>query len=124
MNKVKHLPDGELEVMQIIWRLGGSVSRADIEAAMGEEHRPAPTTILTVLTRLREKGFLAMERRERTNAYTPLVSEREYLASESRSLLDKLYGGSLGAFAVSLCDSGISREEIDQLRQLLERGKL
>lgn len=124
MRTIKHLPDGELEVMQIIWHKDGAVSRSDIEDALGKERRLAPTTILTFLTRLCDKGFLAAEKRNRTNYYTSLISKREYLASESRSILDKLYGGSLRAFAVSLCDSGISEEEIDQLRDMLERGKL
>lgn len=121
---VKHLPDGELEIMQIIWHKEPPVSRSDIEAALGPDKALAPTTILTFLTRLCEKGFLSSERVHRVNWYTPLISEREYLASESRSILDKLYGGSLSAFAVSLCDSGIKQEELDELRDLLERGQL
>ena len=124
MKSTKHLPDGELEIMQIIWHREPPVSRSEIEAELGPEKALAPTTILTFLTRLCEKGFLSVQRVQRTNRYTPLISEREYLASESRSILNKLYGGSLNAFAVSLCDSGISAEEIEELRDLLERGKL
>ena len=124
MAAIKHLPDGELEIMQIIWRAGRPVSRADIEHELGESKSLAPTTILTFLTRLCDKGFLKAQRVDRANYYTPLVTERAYLASESRSILDKLYGGSLSAFAVSLSDSGVSREELEQLRQMLEEGKL
>ena len=124
MAAIKHLPDGELEIMQIIWHAGRSVSRTDIEHALGKNKSLAPTTILTFLTRLCDKGFLAVERVERSNYYTPLVTERAYLASESRSILTKLYGGSLSAFAVSLSDSGVSREELEQLRQMLEEGSL
>ena len=58
------------------------------------------------------------------NVYTPLVSRRDYLAKESRRLLDRLYGGSLSAFAVSLSDSGITKEELAELQALLEENKL
>ncbi|MCI9595781.1 MAG: BlaI/MecI/CopY family transcriptional regulator [Firmicutes bacterium] len=65
-----------------------------------------------------------MEKQGRTNYYTPQVAEREYLAVESRKILDKLYGGSISTFATALCDSGISKEELEQLRDMLEKGGL
>ena len=123
MGSVKRLPEGEREIMQHIWDETPPVERRTIERALGERHLP-PSTILTYLTRLTEKGFLSVEREGRSNAYTPLISRREYLAAESRDLLDKLYGGSLRSFAVSLCDGGVSREEIDELRRMLEEGEL
>lgn len=124
MKTIKRLPEGELEIMQIIWRSEPPVSRAAIEKEMEKSRHLAPTTILTFLTRLCDKGFLAIEKQGRTNYYTPQVAEREYLAVESRKILDKLYGGSISTFATALCDSGISKEELEQLRDMLEKGGL
>ena len=121
---IRRLPDSELELMQIIWQKEPPVSRSDIEAVIKDSHALAATTILTLLTRLCEKGFLKLEKQGRANVYTPLISQREYLASESRSLLDKLYGGSIKTFANALCDSGISKEELLELRKLLENNEL
>ena len=109
MGSVKRLPEGEREIMQHIWDETPPVERRTIERALGEKHL-APSTILTYLTRLTEKGFRSVERDGRSNAYTPLIS--------------RLYGGSLRSFAVSLCDGGVSREEIDELRRMLEEGEL
>lgn len=125
MNKKrKRLPDGELMIMQIVWDNEPPVARSTIEKELSGEKRLAPSTIITFLNRLCEKGFLSLERRGRTNYYTPLISRRTYLAEESRSMLERLYGGSLATFATALCDSGISREELETLRELLERGML
>lgn len=124
MNTKKRLPDGELSIMQIIWKEQPPVARSTIEQALGDEKQLAPSTIITFLTRLCEKGFLSLTRKGRTNYYTPLITEREYLAQESRNILDRLYGGSLASFATALCDSGVSREDIEQLRDMLERGSL
>ena len=121
---IRRLPDSELELMQIIWQKEPPVSRSDIEAVIKDSHALAATTILTLLTRLCEKGFLKLEKQGRANVYTPLISQREYLASESRSLLDRLYGGSIKTFANALCDSGISKEELLELRKLLENNEL
>ena len=124
MHNKKRLPDGELSIMQIIWKEDPPVARSTIEQALGDEKQLAPSTIITFLTRLCEKGFLSLTRKGRTNYYTPLISEREYLAEESRSILDRLYGGSLASFATALCDSGVSREDIEELKDMLERGLL
>lgn len=125
MNKKKRrLPDGELMIMQIVWDKEPPVARNAIEKELTGEKQLAPSTIITFLNRLCEKGFLSLERNGRTNYYTPLISRRAYLAQESRNILDRLYGGSLASFATALCDSGISREELEALRELLERGML
>ena len=121
---IRKLPDAELEVMQAVWECTPPVSRTDIEAILQESHPMAPTTLLTLLTRLSEKGFLKIEKTGRRSQYIPLVKKDRYLAEQSRRFLDKLCGGSLSAFATALCDSGLTREEIDELRDLLEKGNL
>jgi len=118
------LPDAELEVMQAIWRCIPPVSRADIENILRGSRPMAATTILTLLARLTERGFLAADKCGRSNCYTPLISKHDYLASQSKRFFDKLCGGDLNAFAAALCDSGLSKADIDELRRLLERGEL
>lgn len=121
---IKRLPESELEIMQIIWNETTPVSRMMIESSLNKTHPLAPTTILTLLTRLCEKGFLSLQKEGRTNLYEPLISEKEYLAVESRSFLDRVFHGSVAGFATALCDSGIKKEELEELRQLLEKGEL
>ena len=121
---IKRLPESELEIMQIIWKEQTPVSRAVIEHALNDIHPLAPTTILTLLTRLCEKGFLSLKKEGRSNLYEPLITEKEYLASESRSFLDRLFNGSVAGFAAALCDSGVKKEEVEELKRLLEKGEL
>lgn len=123
MKKLKHLPESELEIMQIIWKKEPPVARTEIEEILRKGHPLAPTTILTLLTRLCEKEYLRMRKDGRTNLYEPLVSEREYLASESRSFLNRLFDGSVANFATALCDGGVNKEELEELKKLLEKGE-
>ena len=124
MEEIKRLPESELEIMQIIWKKSAPVSRVDIEQALQETHPLAPTTILTLLTRLCEKGFLSLKKEGRSNLYEPLITEKEYLAAESRLFLDRVFHGSVASFATALCDSGVTKEELEELRCLLEEGGL
>ncbi len=122
--KLRRLPDAELAIMQILWEQEGPVKRELVERIANEDHPQATTTILTLLARLVEKGFVAAEKEGRSNLYRPLVSRKDYLAQESRSVLDRLFGGSLANFAVALSDGGVSREELEELRTMLEEGWL
>ena len=96
MDDKKRLPDAELAVMQAIWAVGGEVSRGDLDGALAS-HGWSANTVNTYLTRLCEKGLLSSRREGRNNLYTPLVSKDRYLEFESRSVLKRLYGGSLAA---------------------------
>ena len=121
---IRRLPDGELEVMQALWDCGGPASGADLEERLRATHPMAPTTVLTILTRLGEKGFVAAERSGRRRTYRPLISRSDYLAAQSGAFFRGLCGGSVSTFAAALCDSGLSREELEELRDLLERDAL
>ena len=121
---IRRLPDGELEVMQALWACEAPAAAADLEERLRASHPMAPTTVLTILTRLGEKGFVAGEKAGRRSLYRPLVSQAEYLAARSGAFFRKLCGGSVSTFAAALCDSGLSREELAQLRELLEEERL
>lgn len=121
---IRRLPDTELEVMQALWACTPPAARTDIEEILKNTHPMALTTLLTLLTRLSEKGFIRIEKVSRSARYYPLVTRQEYLAEQSRCFFSKLCGGSLSTFAAALCDSGLTKEELAELRDLLERGKL
>ncbi len=121
---IRRLPDAEQEVMQAIWACTAPASRGDIEEVLFQTHPMAMTTLLTLLTRLKEKGFITTQKNGSRSYYTPRVSQEDYLASQSKNFIKKLCGGNLSVFANALCDSGLSKDEIAELRALLERGEL
>ena len=123
-NRIRRLPDAEQEVMQAIWACQPPVARTDIENILFKEHPMAMTTLLTLLTRLSDKGFITITKNGRRSYYTPLISQENYLASQSKTFFEKLCGRNISTFAAALCDSGLTKEEIAELRSLLERDEL
>ena len=119
---LRRLPDTELEVMQALWASDTPVPRAQLEERLAQTHPMATTTLLTLLSRLSEKGFVRVDKEGRKSLYAPLVTREDYLAAQSRSFIQKLCGGSLSTFASALCDSGLSKEELEELRELLKEG--
>ena len=117
---MRRLPDTELEVMKALWASGPDTTRAALEAALAPR-RWASNTINTYLTRLADKGFVAVERAGRGNRYTALVSREDYLAYDSQAVLSRLYGSSPRNFVAALARGGLKREDVAQLRELLDQ---
>ncbi|HOQ02190.1 MAG TPA: BlaI/MecI/CopY family transcriptional regulator [Acetivibrio clariflavus] len=87
MEKFKRLPDSELDVMFILWEAKEPVSRAYIEQQIKKKKKIAATTVLTLLSRLCDKGFVSCEKKSNMNLYRAIVEEQEYKSSESRSII-------------------------------------
>ena len=121
---VRTLPDAELAVMQAVWACETPAKRAGISEVLAQTHPMAPTTLLTVLSRLAEKGFLRIEKTGRSADYRPLITKEDYLARQGQKFYDQLCGKSIPAFAAALCASGLSAEELAELRELLKEGAL
>ena len=122
MKENKRLPESELDIMLVVWAGGGGVTAP---AILEHLERPLTASALhSYLKRLEEKGFLACTKEGKTNIYTPLVSRKEYQRSEGRSMLKKLYDGSLSRFAAALYDGDrVAPEEVAALQALLDNLK-
>lgn len=126
MKEKQRLPESELDIMLAVWALGED---ATAPAILEQMERPLTASALhSYLKRLEEKGFLHCEKVGKVNRYTALVSKASYQRQESRSILGKLYQGSLKRFAASLYDGGcLNREEVAELKayldELEERGR-
>lgn len=117
---MKRLPDTELEVMKALWASGPDTPRAQLESTLAG-FGWAGNTINTYLTRLVDKGFLSVRRQGKSNLYSPLISREDYLAFDSRSVLNRLYGSSPRNFVAALAKGGLDRQDVEELRSLLDQ---
>ena len=114
----------ELEVMNVVWELGDCTS-AQVIAAFAEQRPLAPTTIRTVLTKLREKGYVKpIPSIERGFTFRPTV-RRETVARRSlNDLVVALFQDSpRQAIAHLLDDADITDADLDELRRLIDARK-
>ena len=123
---IVHLPNSELEMMMIIWEAEEPVPRADIEAKLEGHENWGPTTVLKFLSRLVEKGFINCESQgwRQMNRYAPIISEEEYLASESRSVLGRFVGRSMTSMVANLYENNsIDDSELDELQAFIDAAR-
>lgn len=121
MKEIPKLPDSELKIMKILWEGHPDMSRMDIESAMTEEERLAPTTINTLLSRLKDKGVIKVKKRGRNKYYTSLITKKDYQNRESHLIIDNLFDGSLVNFVSALYDGQkIPKEKVEELEKFLQ----
>lgn len=121
MTKIKRLGDAELEIMLAIWEAEGPVTSNFVLAALEGKRDWKLSTLMTVLSRLVDKGFLKLNKEGRSNFYTPTITEEEYRRSESKDVLEKLFGNNIKAMVSSLVGGkAVSREDLVSLRAYLD----
>ncbi|MBZ2115537.1 BlaI/MecI/CopY family transcriptional regulator [Streptococcus gordonii] len=121
---IKRLPDGEFTILKVIWQLPNPTTSAQIMEKLGEDNHWKPQTLLTVLARLTEKGFLESVRKGRERQYTAIISEDEYLEVETSDFLKRYSGHSMGGLVKTLFSSNsLTDNELDELRSLLDQNK-
>ncbi len=115
------LPDAEFEVMNAVWQCGGaSVSTVAIQKQMNTEKKAQ--TVLTMLSRLADKGFLSSEKLGKERTWTAMVFEEEYRSFEAKKIVDRVYGGSLSELISAFYDGkGLTKEEAQDLLDFIEK---
>ena len=121
-DEIRRLPDAELEVMQALWAVKDYPAPTSQLALHLHRDWKAPT-LLKLLSRLEERGFVRAGKEGRANLYTPLVSRQDYLEAESRSFFQRLHGGSLSSLVAALYpDAKLSEEDVKELEHILHKG--
>lgn len=106
----------ELEIMQVIWARQRVTVREVLEVLT--EQRPlAYTTVMTVMTRLVDKGILRQHRQDRTYEYEAIYTSEELttkaVGQTIRSLLE-----SFGPLAITEFIHQIGQVDPDELQRL------
>ncbi len=107
--------------MKVIWAKSSATAAEVVESLEGETSWK-PKTIMTLLNRLAKKGALRFEQEGRAYRYYPVIGEAESVKAESRSFVERVYGGALTPMLANfLEEADLSQEEIDELKRLLDQ---
>jgi len=114
---MQQVSDYELELMKIIWGKGGTALYAEIvEGLEIKGNSLTKNTILSLLSRLTEKGILKTSKTGRRNIYTAIITENEYQADQTIRFLDKVYEGSTkGLVSTLIAKDLLSRSDYNDL---------
>ena len=122
--KEHRLPEAEFAVMKAVWAADGPVTSARIMEEVGRERGWKPQTLLTLLSRLTERGFIeAQPGKGREKLFACLVSREEYLARETSAFMDEVHGRSVGSLLAALNREKLSEKDMNELQAWFDRLK-
>jgi predicted transcriptional regulator len=111
----------ELDVLQYIAD-HHPITVREVANHFAETSGQARTTLLTVMERLRAKGYLTRRKAGGVHRYSPTVSKKELLHQIVGDFVEDVLGGSLSPFVAYLTQSSLlSREEVRRLEGLIKR---
>lgn len=114
------ISDAESRVMEVLWQKAPQASE-DIVAALSEPTGWHEKTIKTLLNRLLGKGAIGAEKDGRRYLYTPRLTRQEWQGQESRSLLDRVFGGKLTPLLTHFSQhEKLSAKDMAELRKLID----
>jgi predicted transcriptional regulator len=114
------LGDQELTLLRFITEHAPITVREAAER-YGQDNGLARTTVLTMMERLRDKGYLTRSKVRGTNQYSPRLTRSELMSGVVRSFVEKTLGGNLSPFVAYLADgASVSPQELEDLKRLVE----
>jgi predicted transcriptional regulator len=120
MERSRSLGEQELDVLRYITDLGDA-SVGEVARGYGEPRGLARTTLLTVMERLRTKGYLTRVKREGTYRYSPRLPSTDLMRGVIREFIERSLGGSVSPFVAYLAETkSLSPSEVEDLRRLLD----
>jgi len=110
--------DSELKIMEIVWE-AEPISAKEISLKAGEKIGWNKNTTYTIIKKLIAKK--AILRSEPGFICTSLIKREIVQKTETKTLIDKLYGGSKKAFFAAFIENDISEHELKELKKLIEK---
>lgn len=117
------ITEAEWTVMRVFWQLG-EASLGDVVRALEDQLDWKPRTVQSLMRRLVEKGALIAESQGRDFRYRPAFTQDECQVDEGKTFLQRVFDGRLTPFVAAMVEKeGISRDEIRELRALLDQAE-
>lgn len=100
----------------------GHASVGEVAAAFGEPRGLARSTVLTMMERLRSKGFLRRKQLQGMFRYSTATGPAEAMRSAVESFVEKTLSGSVSPFVAWMSERGeVSDDELAELKALVNQ---
>lgn len=114
------ITEAESRVMELLWQQSPQTSK-EIVAALLEPTGWHEKTIKTLINRLLGKGAIGAEKDGRRYLYSPLLRREDWQQRESRSLLDRVFGGKVTPLLAHFSrHEKLTAKDVAELRKLID----
>ena len=119
------ITDAEWKIMRVLWKNPDEkLSLGEIIEMLKPDTAWNVNTIRTLLVRLAEKNIVNAEKTGKNYKYSAAVKEADCAIQETKTLLERVFGGSSSLlFSTLIKNGGISKKEQDEILNLIEEMK-
>ncbi len=110
--------EAELSLLNILWKMGPATVR-QIHETVSQTQNTGYTTVLKILQIMHEKSLVIRDESNRAHVYAAANSEMVTQSSLLKDLVLKAFGGSTSKLVMRALDNSTSKEEIEDIRKLL-----
>ena len=115
------LGTAELEVLKALWERRRATVRQVLNQLHEQGRGVAYTTVLTVLTRPEQKGFVTSDKSGLAYVYRPKGTRDRVSRTRLEAVLDAFYDGSPGPLVLQLIREGkFTNAEIAELQEVID----
>ncbi|MGV3532111.1 MAG: BlaI/MecI/CopY family transcriptional regulator [Chthoniobacteraceae bacterium] len=120
--KTPEISEAEWTVMETLWKRSPQTA-SQVAEALKQSTGWALNTVRTLITRLVEKGALhAKENARGVREFSPAIDREASVRAESQTFLERVFQGSAKPLLVHFAtNSNLSKEELQELKQLFEK---
>ncbi|REK67059.1 MAG: transcriptional regulator [Cohnella sp.] len=113
---MKKLPDAEFEIMRVAWANEPPITTAMVMEQLGSKRKWKAPTVISLMLRLVERGFLRTEKDGKERTFFPLIAKEEYLAWETEHFMKRYHENSFLSFVHTLYNGKqLDEKELDDL---------
>jgi len=113
------LTDTELEIMQVVWDLGGGTVR-QVHERLNRNRPLAYTTVMTMMGILEDKGHLTRTKQGRAYHYEPVRPKSQVISHMVDDFVGKVFAGSARPLVLSLVkDRKLSKKDLEEIARLI-----
>jgi predicted transcriptional regulator len=117
------LTEAELRIMNVLWEKGSATVHEVLEA-LPSKPSLAYNSVLTIIRILEKKAYVKHVKDKRAHVYLPLVDRKDATRFEVRHLISRFFGNSHEQLVLNVLEeTSLDADELNHLRQLLERSK-
>lgn len=121
---MKRLPEAEFQVMKSIWAYEPPVTSSMVMGHLAGEKSWPIQSVVTLLSRLVEKGFLRSEKEGKERRYYPLVSKEDYLQFETRNFVKQYHENSfINLLSTLHQDKNLTDEDLNALQEWIKKRR-
>jgi BlaI family transcriptional regulator, penicillinase repressor len=120
MADMRDLPQAEFDVMEVLWDRESATVK-EVHSTLSRKRKLAYTTVATLLTRLREKGYVVAEEENFAYVFSPLIARENVVRRKLDDLVKTVLGGSLAPLAAYIAENrNLTPEQIKALDEMIK----